>query len=99
MPGTRSKSSLRGTRPVAVIVQALHAEEVVITGDFTGWSPEGIPLTRGSGGEFRGTLSLEPGQYQYRLRVDGQWADHPDASKRVPNPFGSQNCVLDVPAR
>jgi hypothetical protein len=86
------------SRAVAVTVRAQQAAEVVITGDFTGWSPEGIPLKRGSQGEFRATLSLEPGQYQYRLRIDGQWADHAEAPRRVPNPFGTDNCVLDVPA-
>lgn len=94
MPGPRRKSS----RPVAVTVRAQDAAEVVITGDFTGWSDAGIPLKRGARGEFRGTLTLEPGQYQYRLRIDGRWADHADAPRRVPNPFGGDNCVLDVPA-
>ena len=99
MPVPRRKPDPAGaSRPIAVIVRAQEAAEVVITGDFTGWSPEGIPLKRSSRGEFRATLSLEPGQYQYRLRIDGQWADHVDAPRRVPNPFGTDNCVLDVPA-
>jgi len=28
--------------------------------------------------------------------VDGQWRDHPDAPRRVSNPFGGENCVLTV---
>jgi hypothetical protein len=41
-------------------------------------------------------LTLEPGDYQYRLRVDGAWMDHAEAARRVTNPFGTENCVLQV---
>jgi len=71
-------------------------QEVAISGDFTNWTEEGIRLTQDAPGEWHALLSLIPGEYQYRLRVDGQWTDHPDAEKRVPNPFGTENCVLIV---
>jgi hypothetical protein len=41
-------------------------------------------------------LNLAPGEYQYRLLVDGEWKDHSEAKRRVPNAFGSENCVLTV---
>jgi hypothetical protein len=28
--------------------------------------------------------------------VDGDWVDNPDATKRVDNPFGTQNCILTI---
>jgi hypothetical protein len=28
--------------------------------------------------------------------VDGEWRDDPNCTERVPNPFGSENCVLHV---
>lgn len=86
-----------GVREVPFVVKALQAREVAVSGDFTGWSDR-IRLTPANGdGEWRATLQLPPGEYQYRLIVDGEWRDHPDAPKRVPNPFGSENCVLTVP--
>ena len=81
---------------VAFVVKEPSAKEVVLAGDFTGWQGNAIPLKKGHDGEWHIVLELEPGQYQYRLRVDGQWRDHPDAHKRVPNPFGGENCVLMV---
>ncbi len=81
---------------VDLVVDAAEAAQVAVTGDFTGWSPEGVPLAKGERGEWRATLELAPGEYQYRLRVDGEWRDHAEAQKRVPNPFGSENCVLQV---
>jgi len=38
-----------------------------------------------------------PGRYEYRFVVDGQWRDDPACTERVPNGFGSENCVLRVP--
>jgi 1,4-alpha-glucan branching enzyme len=75
---------------------APKAKEVIVTGDFTRWSRTGVPLRTTGDGIWETTLLLAPGEYQYRLLVDGLWQDHPNARKRVPNPFGSENCVLVV---
>jgi 1,4-alpha-glucan branching enzyme len=72
------------------------AREVVLTGDFTGWAKDKVRLAKGSGGEWTGTVELTPGRYQYRLLVDGEWKDDPSAEQRVPNDFGTTNCVLNV---
>jgi len=81
---------------VTLVAQLDGAKEVIVTGDFTQWSEKGISLTKGPNREWRTTLRLVPGEHQYRLRVDGQWQDHAQAQKRVPNPFGSENCVITV---
>lgn len=83
-------------KKVTLIAHVADAKEVVVTGDFSGWSEPGTPLTRGADGAWRAALKLAPGEYQYRLRVDGRWQDHDQAKKRVPNPFGTENCVLTV---
>lgn len=89
--------STRGTvKRVPFTVRMENADSVAITGDFTDWSEDGIPLTRGGRGEWKTTLGLAPGEYQYRLRVDGRWSDHSEAPKRVPNGLGGENCVLTV---
>lgn len=72
------------------------AQAVSVTGDFTGWSEEGIPLNKGPEGVWQTSLNLAPGEHQYRLRVDGRWQDHAEAKKRAANPFGTENGVLTV---
>jgi 1,4-alpha-glucan branching enzyme len=72
------------------------ADEVAVTGDFTGWSLEGIPLHHDGRDEWYVTLSLLPGEYQYRLRVDGEWRDDPGAAQQILNPYGSRNSVLRI---
>ena len=83
-------------KKVPLRIRAEGAKEVVVTGDFTQWSKEKIRLTPAAGGEWITLLELAPGEYQYRLLVDGEWRDHADAARRVANPFGTQNCVLVV---
>jgi hypothetical protein len=85
-------------REVPIVIRARGAQSVILTGDFTRWSKEGIRLRRKSADEWGATLTLPPGEYQYRLIVDGHWQDDPQASRRVPNPFGSENCLLRVSA-
>src|SRR5436190_17417657 len=93
------KAERKGSlREVPFVVRAKGVSVVSITGDFTAWSEEGLRLRRGPNDEWRAILMLEPGEYQYRLLIDGVWQDDPSATVRVANPFGGQNCVLKVPA-
>jgi hypothetical protein len=83
-------------KKVPLKIKADGAREVVLTGDFTQWAKDQIRLTPTAGGEWITVLELAPGEYQYRLIVDGEWRDHSEASKKIGNPFGTQNCVLTV---
>ncbi len=83
-------------KKVTLGILAPTAREVLVTGEFTEWNKEGVRLAKRPNGEWSGILELAPGEYQYRLLVDGQWHDHPETEKRVPNPYGGTNCVLVV---
>lgn len=83
-------------RDVRFDVQAPVAMYVEVTGDFTGWVHHGIRLNHNGNGGWRTMLTLEPGRYQYRLRINGEWKDHAEATERVTNSFGTENCVLEV---
>jgi hypothetical protein len=83
-------------RRVRFLAKIEGAKEVVLTGDFTKWAKDQIKLNHIGSGEWEAIFNLAPGEYQYRLLVDGEWRDHAQAAKRVPNAFGSENCVLTV---
>jgi 1,4-alpha-glucan branching enzyme len=83
-------------RSVPFDVVAPVAMYVEVTGDFTGWVKHGIRLSHHGNGGWRTVLTLDPGEYQYRLRINGEWEDHAEATRRVSNGFGSENCVLEV---
>lgn len=84
------------SRLVPVTVRVGEGKSVVLTGDFNGWSREGIPMKAVGGGRYRTSLRLAPGSYQFRLLVDGQWADDQDSPRRISNPFGTENSVLEI---
>jgi hypothetical protein len=73
------------------------ASHVQLAGDFNGWNPTSHPLTRQDGGWWEIDLDLEPGIYQYKLVVDGEWVLPEDVERRVDDGFGGQNAVLVIP--
>jgi 1,4-alpha-glucan branching enzyme len=72
------------------------AQAVAIAGSFNDWHPSVTPLIALGEGHWRKELTLPPGRYEYRLVVDGQWVDDPEAKETVSNPFGGFNAVVTV---
>lgn len=75
---------------------APQARDVRLVGDFSNWEQNPIPMRRLRSGEWKATVSLETGKYEYRYVVDGKWIDDPNCPSKVPNSFGSQNCLCVV---
>jgi 1,4-alpha-glucan branching enzyme len=92
----RKSNTNRDTKRQTFSFTAPDATSVQLVGDFTQWQAYPIPLQRGSGGIWRTTIELEPGEHHYRFLVDGQWRDDPECTLQVPNPYGSQDAVLQV---
>ena len=74
------------------------ANTVCLAGTFNGWHPQASPMVPVGNGRWIKELVLAPGRYEYRLVVNGRWMSDPAAVESVPNPFGSCNSVLNVPA-
>lgn len=91
-----ARPGVRTQRSVTISVEAPEAVEVPLAGEFTNWESRPLGLAKGSGGRWSTTIELAPGKYEYRLLIDGAWSDHPEASHRVPNAFGTENCLLIV---
>ena len=68
-------------------------KEVCLAGDFNNWKPE--PMAK-CGNEFKATVKMQPGLYQYKFIVDGQWIEDPCAKESVQNEYGTLNSVLQV---
>lgn len=71
-----------------------------VTGDFNGWSLPGVPMTQSDGDTWTTTLSLEPGEYAYRIRiVDGsrrRWLELPSYAQTAADAFGGTNGACTV---
>jgi chromosome partitioning protein len=94
------KTSRGGQRPVEKPVEfTLHAPQaraVGVAGTFNDWDPARTPMSPGPGGNWKTTVWLPAGRYEYRFVADGQWLSDPTARERVPNSFGSTNSVVAV---
>jgi 1,4-alpha-glucan branching enzyme len=77
-------------------VEGVPAAAVCVAGCFNEWSETATPMTALEPGRWSVELSLLPGRYEYLLVVDGQWQTDPRCMQHVPNPYGTENCVLEV---
>jgi 1,4-alpha-glucan branching enzyme len=77
--------------------EAPQAEKVYLAGDFNGWEAECTRMRRSRNGEhtFVARLDLEPGVYQFKYLVDGQWLCDPTCPT-VASDLGTENSVMEV---
>ena len=86
----------RQTKKVEFFLKAPSAKSVKLAANFTDWEKCPLDMMQSEDGIWFSTIPLAPGQYSYRFIVDGQWCDDPRSTRRVPNPFGSENALLVV---
>ncbi len=84
------------TQVVRLALYQPNASEVFVAGSFNNWEPRANPLLKKPDDQWIAELKLNPGQYEYRFVVDGQWLDDPMASRYVANPFGGLNSIIEV---
>ncbi len=72
------------------------AKKVFITGKFNAWNTNSTLMKKGKDGTWKIKLALLPGRHEYKFFVDGAWASDQACAELVPNPFGTNNCVLTV---
>ena len=88
------------SRPVCKVTftlpPSIDAEMACVVGGFNDWDPTAHPMRRLKSGLYRVTIELEAGrEYQFRYLVNNQeWHNDDQAERYVPNPFGSDNCVV-----
>jgi 5'-AMP-activated protein kinase regulatory beta subunit len=72
------------------------AKEVALTGDFNEWNRKSHRMRKDGSGQWKKSLLLLPGQYEYKFFVDGQWLTDPKNQQTCPNGFGTLNNVIHV---
>lgn len=75
-------------------------EHAYICGDFNDWHPTSLRMIgNADAGLWGKRLTLQPGRYEYKFFVDGNWIHDPDAPKNVPNIYGTLNSVVEVQSK
>ena len=76
--------------------RAPEAKKIFIAGTFNDWNTKLMPMKKGKDGIWRIVIKLPHGRYEYKYFVDGTWAQEIPGAALAPNPFGTNNCVIDV---
>jgi 1,4-alpha-glucan branching enzyme len=84
-------------RQISFFYENPHAKTVCVVGSFNGWTPEVDALVKVRAGEWKGTLMLPKGVYQYMYVIDGKtWVSDPEAHRTLEDGFGRINGLLVV---
>lgn len=95
---SRGQASVKAkTIDVIFAIEASEAQAVYLCGDFNDWSRTGLDMIRhATNGKWEKHLALQPGRYEYKFLVDGEWVNDPRAKENVRNIHGSLNSVVEV---
>jgi 1,4-alpha-glucan branching enzyme len=76
----------------------VEAKKAFLCGEFNNWDKKTQPMKRRKDGSFSQTISLKSGQqYRFRYVLDGKrWENDWAADAYLPNPFGSEDSVVEV---
>ncbi len=98
MAKQKKSTTKTAASPALVHFEFVHptAQRVCIAGTFNDWHCSATPMIALGEGRWAKELLLQPGTYEYRFVVDGEWVGDPKANETVANPFGGHNTVLRV---
>ncbi|MEO0284984.1 MAG: glycogen-binding domain-containing protein [candidate division WOR-3 bacterium] len=78
--------------PVKFKLKEGKANSVLLAGDFTNWEKNPLKMEK-RGDIWEVTLDLEPGRYEYKFIVDGNWISDPENPLKV-GPYG--NSLIEI---
>ena len=85
------------TAQVRFFYQAAPGHTVSLSGVFNDWDPVKTPMVYSAAeGGYSCTLSLAPGNYEYKLVVNGEWLQDESNPDFVSNDFGTLNSLVKV---
>ena len=85
-----------GEKSIEFRLRSPQAKSAFVAGSFNSWDLKRTPMRKEGDGEWKATVNLPPGRYEYRFIVDDQWISDPAAKESVHNTFGSTNSVVTV---
>ncbi|MFC1799924.1 BamA/TamA family outer membrane protein [Candidatus Eisenbacteria bacterium] len=77
-----------GETTYLISLERPDADEVMLTGSFIDWDEDGIEMEEDGKGVWKTSISLGPGEYQYKFIVDDVWMTDPDIVEQVPDGRG-----------
>lgn len=85
-----------GEGGIVFSLEAPDAQNVFLAGDFNNWNAQDLALVQQDSGSWSLILALNPGSYEYKFIVDGNWVEDPDNPEKKSDPFGGSNSLVTV---
>lgn len=101
-PQTMKKQKTTKTSKVCQVTFELppevNAQTAFLVGEFNDWDKTALPMKRRKDGSFSVAVALnKDSSYRFRYWLDGErWENDPSADAYVPNPYGSDDSVVQV---
>ncbi|MEA4863453.1 MAG: glycogen-binding domain-containing protein [Victivallaceae bacterium] len=94
---TKNTKERAAKRRVGFTYEGPAGRKVCVAGSFNDWDPACKQLEyKSASGVYTGILMLEPGSYEYKFVVDGEWQLDVNNPNFAHNDFGSLNSMLVV---
>ena len=89
-----------GRVTVVFSLEASPGRSAAVAGSFNDWDPSVTPMRYDPAERvYKAVMVLEPGEYEYKFVVDGEWRIDEDNPCLAPNDLGTLNSVLKVEAK
>jgi 1,4-alpha-glucan branching enzyme len=75
---------------------APKATKVSLAGKFNDWNTRSLPMKKNKEGNWKTTIKLSPGRYEYKYFIDGAWAQDSAGTEKIRNSFGTYNNIIGV---
>ena len=92
----KQKVKVSGRRNVTFVCEDAPGRQIFVAGSFSDWEPKYRLTDRAGDGKYSCRILLEPGDYQYKFVVDGEWRLDAANPNFVPNDYGTLNSLLTV---
>ena len=86
-------------RSITFTVEDAPGKQVAVAGTFNDWTPDRPLLDKEGNGIYSCRMMLEPGTYEYKFVVDGEWKLDSNNPNFAPNDLGTLNSVLVVQSK
>ena len=83
-------------KAVLFTVRADSGKAVYLAGCFNDWAPAALKMDEKKTGVYSVSVKLDPGVYQYKFVVDGEWLADPECTDFVSNDKGTFNSLITV---
>ncbi len=70
--------------------------QVYLVGEFNNWDVHSIPMRKTTDQEWKATIALHPGRYEYKYFADDFWVDDGPGAEKSQNSYGSNNMVIHI---